>query len=234
MSFVRQNKVVAYKSSEYIKDMGTYSRLSSVESHVESDIVRMRNLDKPQKAIFLDRDGTINQHKGLITDPNMLELEVGAAEAIKKINDSGYLAIVITNQPVIARGICTFEELHKIHQKLDMILGEQGAYIDGLYFCPHHPDSGYEGERKEYKIKCQCRKPGIQLIEKAVEDFHIDLSQSYFIGDSTMDIQAGKNAGVKSIVLKTGEAGKDGKYQVTPDFVCENLLSAINLILEGK
>lgn len=233
-ALIGQGSVGAYYSSEYIKDMGTYERLDAVEGNLRSGMIQKRNLDQPQKCIFLDRDGTINVHKGLIDQPEMIELESGAAKAIKKINDSGYLAVVITNQPIIARGMCSLEELERIHQKLEMLLGEKGAYLDGIYFCPHHPDSGYEGERKEYKIACQCRKPGTELIERAAEQFHIDLSKSWFIGDTTMDIQTGINAGLKTALVLTGEAGKDGKFDVTSDFVCSNLGEAIERILEQK
>ena len=117
------------------------------------------------------------------------------SEAIKLINQSGYLAIVVTNQPVIARGEVTWDELHEIHRKMETLLGKDGAYIDGIYICPHHPDKGFEGERPEYKIDCDCRKPKPGLLLQAAQDYNIDLTQSYMIGDSERDVEAGINAG---------------------------------------
>jgi len=191
----------AYDSSEYVKDMGTPERYEQVCKDYLSGKVERRNLRNPQKAIFLDRDGTINHYVGFLRKIEDLELNEGAAEAIRRINDSDYLAIIVTNQPVIARGEVTFEQLRQIHNKLETLLGKEGAYIDGLYFCPHHPDSGYEGEVKELKIECDCRKPKPGMLLKAAEDFNIDLSQSYMIGDSDSDMGAGSAAGCKCIKI---------------------------------
>ena len=191
----------AYDSSEYVKDMGTPERYEQVCRDYLSGKVERKNLRNPQKAIFLDRDGTVNHYVGFLRKIEDLELNEGAAEAIRRINDSDYLAIIVTNQPVIARGEVTFEQLRQIHNKLETLLGKEGAYIDGLYFCPHHPDSGYEGEVKELKIECDCRKPKPGMLLKAAEDFHIDLSQSYMIGDSDSDMGAGSAAGCKCIKI---------------------------------
>ncbi len=231
---ISKRQAVAYATSEYIHDMGTPKRLAQVERDMERGILKERNLEHPQKCVFLDRDGTINVWKGLISSPDYMELEEHSAEGIREINDSGYLAIAVTNQPVIARGLCTLEDLTKIHQKLEMLLGEQGAYLDAVYFCPHHPDKGYEGERKEYKISCNCRKPGTGMVTQAAKDFNIDLGQSWIVGDSTRDIQTGKNAGMKTILLKTGEGGKDGKYPAEPDERCADLRAAVDCILHRK
>ena len=154
---IKSGKIYAYETPEYIKDMGTPDRYYETEADIKSGKVHARNLSQKQKAIFLDRDGTINKSNGFITKPEQFELIPGVAEAIKKINKSGYLAIVITNQPVIARGDCTFEELAEIHAKMETELGKEGAFIDGLYFCPHHTDKGFPGERPEYKRDCNCR-----------------------------------------------------------------------------
>lgn len=194
---IQSGKIFAYETPEYIKDMGTPDRYYEVEADIKSGKVHARNLSQKQKAVFLDRDGTINKLNGFITKPEQFELLPGAADAVKKINRSGYLAIVVTNQPVIARGDCTFEELREIHNKMETELGKQGALIDGLYFCPHHPDKGYSGERSEYKRDCECRKPKPGLLLQAAEDFNIDLSQSFMIGDSESDVMTGKSAGCK-------------------------------------
>lgn len=168
---IEYGTVFAYRSPEYVHDMGTPERYYAVCKDVASGLVRKKNLRYPQKAIFLDRDGTINKEKGYITAPEQLELEPGAAEAIWRINQSEYLAIVVTNQPVIARGDCSLEELDQIHGRLDQLLGEQGAYLDDLLFCPHHPDRGFPGEVLAYKIPCSCRKPEPGMLLQAAERY---------------------------------------------------------------
>lgn len=220
-------KMFAYCSPEYIKDMGTPQRYESVINDIKKGIVRNKSLLFKQKAIFLDRDGTINKQVGFLKNIDDFELLDGVAEAIKKINDSGYLAIVISNQPVIARGEMTIEELNMVHNKMETLLGQQGAFLDAIYYCPHHPDKGFVGERIEYKIDCSCRKPKPGLLIKASEDFNIDLSESWMIGDSNLDVLAGKNAGCKTILLSTI---KDDNIQKTK--TCKNLLNAVDAILE--
>ena len=197
---IPSGKIYAYDTPEYIKDIGTPERFYETEKDMGSGKIHARNLKNRQKAVFLDRDGTINKYVGFLTKPEQFELIEGAAEAIRKINKSGYLAIVVTNQPVIARGECTWEELQQIHDKMETELGKEGAFIDGIYICPHHPDKGFEGERPEYKFDCDCRKPKPRLLLQAAKDFNIDLSQSIMIGDSDRDVEAGKNAGVKKSV----------------------------------
>ena len=197
-------QMFCYDSSEYVKDMGTPDRYYQVEEDFRNGIVRQKNLQNKQKAIFLDRDGVINKYVGFLRNIDEFELIEGAAEAIKLINQSGYLAIVVTNQPVIARGEVSWDELHKIHKKMATLLGNAGAYIDGLYICPHHPDRGYPGERVKYKIDCDCRKPKPGLLLQAARDLNIDLNESIMIGDSENDVVAGDNAGVKrSFLLET-------------------------------
>lgn len=192
-----------YDSPEYVKDMGTPERFTSVEEDFKKGIVQAKNLVNKQKAIFLDRDGTINKYVGFLRKEEEFELLPGVAEAIKIINKSGYLAVVVTNQPVIARGEVTYSQLENIHNKMETLLGKEGAYLDGIYFCPHHPHSGYEGEVKELKIDCDCRKPKPGMLLKAAEDLNIDLSQSCMVGDGENDIKAGKAAGCKTVLLNT-------------------------------
>lgn len=229
-----QNETVySYHSTEYVKDAGTPDRYYSVCDDVKNGIVKAKNLKNPQKCIFLDRDGTINKYKGFIRDINSIELEDGVADGIKNINKSEYLTIVITNQPVIARGEVKVEELSAFHNKIETLLGKEGAYYDDLFYCPHHPDSGFEGEIKELKFDCDCRKPKTGLLLKAKEKYNIDLSKCFFVGDSTMDIQTGINAGMKTILVKTGNKGEDGKYDAKPDYIITNL-SEISKIVEGE
>lgn len=192
---IKTEKLFAYQTPEYIRDMGTPERYAQVSSDIEKGIVQQKNLSLKQKCVFLDRDGTINKFNDFITKPEDFELIDGAAEAIKTINNLGYLVIVITNQPVIARGDVDFETLDLIHMKMETDLGKFGAYIDDLFFCPHHPDRGYPGERPEYKIDCDCRKPKPGMILQAAKKYNIDLSKSYMAGDDMRDVNAGINAG---------------------------------------
>ena len=215
---IPSGKIFAYDTPEYIKDMGTPDRFYETEKDIESGKVHARNLKNKQKAIFLDRDGTINKMVGFVTKPEQFELIEGAAEAIKAINKSGYLAIVVTNQPVIARGDCTFEELQTIHDKMETELGKVGAFVDAIYVCPHHTDKGFEGERPEYKCNCDCRKPKPGLLLLAAKDFNIDLSESYMIGDSHRDIEAGENAGVKKSI-KVEENKTNGLLETIKEIV---------------
>ena len=227
-------EVFAYCTSEYVKDVGTPERLLEAEKAIASGYVTAKNFKNKQKAIFLDRDGTINKYKGLVFRPEDIELEDGVAEAIKLINRSGYLAIMITNQPSVARGLCSIDDIEKCHQKIKTLLGQQRAYLDAIYYCPHHPDKGYPEENPDFKIPCNCRKPNIGMINSAVSHFNIDLSSSWIVGDSTVDIETGRRAGVKTILLGTGLAGTDNKYDVNPDIVYSTLLSAISEILGGQ
>jgi D,D-heptose 1,7-bisphosphate phosphatase len=198
---IPSGKIFAYHTPEYIKDMGTPERYAQVSADIENGIVRGKNLSVKQKAVFLDRDGTINTFNGFVTKPEDFILIDGAAEAIKKINSMGYLAIVITNQPVIARGEVDFETLDLIHMKMETDLGKHGVYIDDIFYCPHHPDKGFSGERPEYKIDCDCRKPKPGMILQAAQKYNIDLSKSYMVGDDKRDIQAGINAGCRTVYL---------------------------------
>lgn len=198
---IPSGKIFAYDTPEYIKDMGTPDRYYEVEKDLQTGKVKARNLKNKQKAIFLDRDGTINKYVGFLTKPEQFKLLPGVAEVIKMINKSGYLAIVVTNQPVIARGDCTWEELQQIHDKMETELGKEGAFLDAIYICPHHKDKGFEGERPEYKFDCECRKPKPGLLLQAAKEFNIDLSQSVMIGDSESDVKAGINAGVKECYI---------------------------------
>jgi histidinol-phosphate phosphatase family protein len=226
--------IFSYRSTEYAKDMGTPDRLIKVNQDYENGLPMRKNLSNKQKCIFLDRDGTVNIHNDYINHPDQIILLSNVAEAIKLINDSEYICIITTNQPVIARGECSFEMMANIHKRLETILGKEGAYIDDIIFCPHHPHSGYEGEVFELKIDCDCRKPNTRMFIAARDKFNIDFSQSYIIGDSTVDIEAGKRAGLRTILVKTGVAGSDEKYQVEPDAVAEDLLEAVKKIIVNK
>lgn len=233
-TLIQEKKAVyGYRSPEYVKDVGTVDRIQKTIKEIQNGYISEKCLKKPQKCIFLDRDGTINQYRGLIYKEEDFILEECAVEAIRKINESGRLGIVITNQPVVARGLCDIADVERIHKKMSTLLGNEGVYLDDVLYCPHHPDKGYPEENPRYKIPCECRKPKTGMIEEAARRYNIDLTESWMIGDTTMDIQTGKNAGIKTALVLTGEAGKDHKYTVQPDITGDNLLDVIEKILEG-
>lgn len=206
--YIKTGKIFAYHTPEYIKDMGTPERYYETEKDIINGKPAARNLKNKQKAIFLDRDGTINVKKGFLTRAEDFELIDGVADAIRLINQSDYLAVVVTNQPQIARGDCDFEDLQHIHDKMETDLGKYGAFVDAIYYCPHHTDKGFPGERVDYKCNCDCRKPKPGLLLKAAQDFHIDLSESLMIGDSKLDVEAGEAAGCRaSYLVNTNETG---------------------------
>jgi histidinol-phosphate phosphatase family protein len=221
----------AYISPEYIKDLGTPDRLTKVEGDLRSGKIARWNLSNRRAAIFIDRDGVINKEVDNLRDIEDFEILPGVQEAIRKINLSDFLAIVVTNQPAVAKGFLEVDDLRLIHKLLETTLGEKRAFVNQIYFCPHHPDSGFEGENKSLKIACNCRKPSTGMIEQAVSDYNIDLSKSYFIGDTTTDIMTAKNAGIKSFLVQSGYAGKDGKFEVIADFEVADLGEAVEQIL---
>ncbi len=220
---IAKGQLAIYDSPEYIKDMGTPDRYYSVAADIKEGRVKAKNLMNRQKAVFLDRDGTLNRYVGFLHNIDTFELLDGVGEAVRKINESGYLAIVVTNQPVIARGEVSLEELQEIHNKLETLLGREGAYLDDIFFCPHHPHKGFFGERPEYKMDCSCRKPKPGMLLAAAEKYNIDLAKSYMVGDTENDIKAGQNAGCKACAV--GSVGIPGVNEY------ESLLACISDIL---
>jgi histidinol-phosphate phosphatase family protein len=229
-------RLLGYTSPEFIKDIGTPSRYDWVCAQYDAGIIQRSSLATPQRVVFLDRDGTLVKEvsaQGLhrIED---LELLPGVAKAVHELNQAGLRAVLITNQPVIAKGFCTEAELQQIHNKLETLLGREHAFLDRIYFCPHHPEKGFAGERPELKIECDCRKPKPGMIFQAQRDLNIDLSHSWLIGDTTTDVQTARNAGVKSILVRTGHAGADAKYDVKPDLVFDSLPEALRFIVAAS
>ncbi|MCF7834538.1 HAD-IIIA family hydrolase [Candidatus Gracilibacteria bacterium] len=229
---IQDNQLLkAYKTHEYIKDMGTLDRLQQVENDIISGKVAGLNIENKQKAIFIDRDGVINEEVDNLSDINDLNILPGVGEGLKNINKSEYLSIVVTNQPMIAKGFLKESELDEIHKKLEWEIGKEGSYIDDIYYCPHHPDKGFEGEIPELKIECECRKPKTGMIKEAIEKYNINPDKSFIIGDSTTDIQTGINTGLKTILVRTGYAGDDGKYKCEPDFIFTDFKEASDFVI---
>ena len=223
--------IFAYNTPEYIADVGTPDRLRKAEADLASGKVARLNRRNARKAVFLDRDGTLNVEVGHVRAPEQLHLLPGVTEAIRLINQSEYLCVVVTNQPAIAKGFVTEQELNRIHAKLETLLGAEHAYLDRIYYCPHHPEKGFPGERPEYKIPCACRKPAPGMVLRAASELNVDLSRSFIVGDRTADIRTGANAGVKTILLRTGYAGQDAEYSCRPDFVFEDLTQTANFVV---
>ena len=180
-------------------------------------------------AVFLDRDGTIVRQVELLHDPELMRLLPRACEAIRLLNENGLKVVVVTNQPVVARGMASVSDVYQLHKLLNMRLGKGGAHIDAFYFCPHHINANVE----EYRITCACRKPNPGMILKAAEDHNLNLQRSVMIGDTTQDIMTGQNAGIKTILVRTGHGGRDPwQYSCTPDFAAVDLRAAVELWLK--
>ncbi|HAG49450.1 MAG TPA: D,D-heptose 1,7-bisphosphate phosphatase [Cryomorphaceae bacterium] len=226
-SWAKTHRLFAYSTPEYIKDMGKPERHAEVEQAWMSGKIAARNLRFPQKAIFLDRDGVINLDTDLIKHPDEMQVYPFAGPAVRRINQSPFISVVVTNQSAVARGLTDLDGIDAIHARMDRQLGDSRAFVDALYYCPHHPHGGFPEERPEYKIPCSCRKPSPGMLFAAAERFHIDLDQSWMIGDSSRDIEAGNAAGVRTIRVRTGHGALPGP---DPDFWAENLEEAVSII----
>lgn len=227
-------RLFGYASFEYIKDVGTPKRLDKAVDHLRRGVVDRATLARPQRCVLLDRDGTMNRLTDYVRTPDDLVILPGVVEAVRRLNDAEFRVAVVTNQPVLARGETNFDTMRAIHAKLDTELAAAGAYLDRLYFCPHHPHAGFPGEVAALKVACECRKPAPGMIHRAARDLNADLASSFMVGDSTSDIAAARAAGVRSILVRTGEGGRDGKYDATPDFIVSDLAAAVDLILRDS
>lgn len=219
--------IYAYNSSEYIKDMGTPDRLAQISQDLKNGKVFLLNKKNKRRAIFLDRDGVIC--KDMDTKPfvNNFQLLPRVSAAIKLINESNYLSVVVTNQPMIAKGFITREQVEETNKVMETKLGSEQTFLDAIYLCPHHPDKGFEGEISELKIDCECRKPKPGLLINASKDFNIDLVNSWMIGDRDSDMQAGKNAGCKTILI--GDTIDSSQFA---DYKFNDLFEAISFIIK--
>ncbi len=183
----------------------------------------------------MDRDGTINEEVGYINHVCRFQLLSNSAAGIRLINKSDFKAIIITNQAGVARGYFPERLIHQVHEKMKHLLSIKGAYLDQIYYCPHHPSVGTE----KYRMNCSCRKPKTGMLEKAAQELNIDLSRSYVIGDKYTEIVLGNNAGARSVLVLTGYGR--GEYELfkntwdhQPDFIAEDLLEAVQWIINQE
>lgn len=228
----RCQRLQGYRSFEYLKDIGTPDRYERVCREYAAGVVAASTLAQPQRAVFLDRDGTLNRELDGVRRPEELELLPGVGEAVRALNAHGWRAVVITNQPGLAKGFFTEADLQRIHNKLECDLGQAHAFVDRIYHCPHHPERGFPGERPDLKVACRCRKPEPGLIERAARDLHLDLRACWLVGDTTTDIETAARAGLRSILVRTGYGGADRKFRVTPDRTCDDLAEAVRFVLD--
>ena len=215
---------VGVQNVGYIKDIGTPERLAQTSGEILDSFM----LYPRQPAIFLDRDGTLNLPKGYISSPDQIEIYPDSYELISYCNRLGIRVIVVTNQPIIARGEASVKDLDLIHARIDQVLGSRGLYIDDYYYCPHHPDSGFENEVAELKIDCECRKPKNGLIEKAFSKFALERDYSFMIGDKYTDIEAGESSGLTTVLVSRTRSHRDSN--ISPNFVVSNLKDIIEIV----
>jgi D,D-heptose 1,7-bisphosphate phosphatase len=222
-----------YPTAEFFREIGRVEKYQAFLLEVKGKENIFEQFSQ-KKAVFLDRDGVINENGFNISTPDKLIMIEGAAEAIKKLNDLGYLTIIVTNQPEIAKGFFTVEDFNKVNQYMAKLLAEKGAHIDHIYFCPHHPERGFPGEVPELKMKCFCRKPEPGMLLRAIKDHGIDVKRSWMIGDSKSDIIAGQKVGVKTILITSGGgsgSAQEEELECKPDFECKDLKEAVEMIL---
>jgi len=200
----RGERVFGYRSTEYLKDMGTPRRYRQVQADWAAGRVHAMRRSNPRPAAFLDRDGTINRHVGHLARHQDMELLPGVGPAIRILNERGILAVVTTNQPVLARGEADPDQLDAIHARMELLLGREGAFLDGVYHCPHHPDTGFTGEVVALKGPCACRKPLAGLIHQATAQLPIDLTRSAVFGDSFRDLGMARAAGLPCCLVSPG------------------------------
>lgn len=218
-------KVFSYKSREYAKDIGTPLRYKIAIKEFNSDKFKKGNINSKIPAVFLDKDGVINKDNYNFKYQNPHKFIDGTFDAIKKINKNGYLAILVTNQPAVAKGFISLKKLIKDFKTLESLLGEMRCYLDEIYFCPCHPQKGFIGENKKFKRSCSWRKPNNGMLLKAIKDLNVDIKNSFMIGDTINDLIAAKKSEIRFI--KVG----DRDFKSNLEF--KNLKSATNYIFKA-
>ncbi|HUI96066.1 MAG TPA: HAD-IIIA family hydrolase [Xanthobacteraceae bacterium] len=233
-------RVAAYNTPEYIRDVGSAGRHAAAERDLAVGIVAARNLRNTRPAIFFDVDGVLNEEPGTqgALRADDVRLVAGAGTAVAAARGGGFLTVAITNRPQVARGDITFDELDAILGRLEALLAEDGGILDRIYVCPHHPDGGFAGEVAALKIRCECRKPGALLFRRAMQELPIERARSIAIGDSLRDIGAARAAGVWAYGVRTGYGCRDtGRYPggaaaaPTPDLMFDDVGDAVRFAL---
>ncbi|MBI3181222.1 MAG: HAD-IIIA family hydrolase [Myxococcales bacterium] len=226
-------RLFAYRTAEYLRDMGTAERLAKVERDVREGVPASMRRSAHRPALLADRDGVLVEELPHLRDPQKLRLLPGVAPALSRLNRAGLLAACVTNQPVVARGELSEQGLKEVHDVLEGLLGLEGAHLDGIFVCPHHPDRGFEGERAELKIHCACRKPFPGLVDDADRALGVDRRASVVVGDRTADLEAARAAGVLGVGVLTGAGCKDGRHRLPPETpLVPDLASAVALMLD--
>lgn len=229
-------RVLAYNTPEYLRDVGTPERLALVERDIASGRMERMNWSHKRPAVFFDRDGVLIEDAGPhgVIAPNQVRLLPGAVEAVRTVNEAGLLAIVVSNQPGVAKGFISLESLEDITGRMEMELGRGGAWLDRVYNCLHHPDIGFAGERPEFKISCECRKPGPGLLLRAADELPLDLSSSVLIGDTARDIGAARATGILAYGVRTGHGCADCKDALLPDVTNDSVFDAVKRFLKSR
>ena len=226
-------EVHEFSGTGFLKDMGTPQRLALVEQYLadKKRVEQAREEPRPITTVFLDRDGVINEEVDLLRDPADFRLLPGAGDAIAALNAAGMQVIVVTNQPVIARGLCSLETLDAVHDRMRNDLAAAGGHVDAVYFCPHHPETHYRdpGSVAALRVACECRKPAPGMILRAARERGIDLAAAVLVGDRPTDVQAASRAGLRSILIGSGAV-----CQPRPDLVVASLREAVSAILAGR
>ena len=220
----KKYKIFAYNTREYVKDIGTPQRIRLVKKQIQTKKFINGNINNKLPAIFLDRDGVINKEYPNFKYQDPMKINIGAISAVKKINNKGYLSVIVTNQSAVAKGFITLDKLKNDHKKLEYYFGKHGAYFDRIYFCPYHPDKGFKGENKKFKKKSTWRKPDNGMLLQAIKDLNIDIKKSYMIGDQSVDYYAAKKTGIKCLLV--GE-----KFKIKGSKNYKNLFNAIEAII---
>lgn len=227
-SILKKNQnIFGYTSREFVRDIGTIPRLLHARKFYNLKNIKKFNISNKMPAFFLDRDGVLNKESDNANYSNPTNLFTNIFKSIKRINDNGFLTVIITNQPGIAKGFFSIKYLNSAHLRMQNLLSVKGAIIDKIYFCPHHPNKGFKNEIKKFKIKCNCRKPKIGLFQKAIKDLNIDKRKSIFIGNSIADYLASKNLKIKYFHIKN-------RINLNNPWIFESLNSAVNFFFKKK
>lgn len=189
-----------------------------------------------KKTVFCDRDGTLIKEVNYLSNSREIAILSNALKGLKKLNRNKIVIIVISNQPVVARGKATIRGVKLINDTLVKELSNKGVYINAVYFCPHHPEKNHSdipNYAMKYRVKCKCRKPKLAMFKQAIKDFNVNLKSAYVVGDRTRDIKAGEDLGVKTILVKTGYKGMDNTYKISPDFISNDFSRAADIIIKS-